>query len=346
MRDIRQLVVVTVFLGLATFSPALADNCSDQNSEARKATPDDPYYEYVQSSWGDACTLVDFDRGQADYYTKSESRCKGLSGYQEWHKDGGSGYNLCVFTPPSESPDESESNDTPSYDQSETDKSNDDARDATDDQPSSTESECDAGQKKCPDGLCYPNENDCCAHHGSCNPGYSCWGFGPTDICCKWPELVGQFDGFCAPLAAQYCGNGKYCTSGTCCASGCCNGSTSYTPSNRDQQWWFELKICNHTKRPIDIALAGLLQPDDRDFTVQGWWTIASNQCVGPFNFVKGKFFYYGQSAKNVWEGHTRLCVRSHRFRYVAQGGPCTEKWVNFREQLVDDDSYTLTLTK
>lgn len=80
---------------------AEADICSRVNSEARQPIETDSYYEGVTQLYGDVCTLVDRDDGRFDYYTASEGRCRSLPGFITWEKDGGRGFNICIFALPS-----------------------------------------------------------------------------------------------------------------------------------------------------------------------------------------------------------------------------------------------------
>ncbi len=103
-------IVVSLLVVLGLSPAAMADVCAIVDPNASLPRPGEVNYERRLKSYGNKCMLEDKDRGQMDYYTKSEARCNAIPGFIHWEKDQGSGHNLCVFEPPSDNPTERASN--------------------------------------------------------------------------------------------------------------------------------------------------------------------------------------------------------------------------------------------
>lgn len=126
------------------------------------------------------------------------------------------------------------------------------------------------------------------------------------------------------------------------------------TPPPRQQQQppakdngYYTLKACNKTgEAKISMAISVKDNPTDKQYTTQGWWVIANNECatisrnLGPYSSAK---VYLHAEDKNFtwWTGgniEVSLCINAHNvFKRLADTTPCSneEKLSGFRSTTV-----------
>jgi uncharacterized membrane protein len=86
------------------------------------------------------------------------------------------------------------------------------------------------------------------------------------------------------------------------------------------------LKVCNKGKFPARMALGHF---DGKDWSSQGWWTIAPAACADVVKTpLNARYYYlYGtDTASGVWDGETSFCVsRAAKFQ-ISGRADCTKR--------------------
>ncbi len=76
-----------------------------------------------------------------------------------------------------------------------------------------------------------------------------------------------------------------------------------------------ELRVCNQTPNQLNIALG---YRAERGWQSEGWWLVASNDCVTVFQGDLNARFYYLFAADDIgggaWDGAIYLCTRDEAF--------------------------------
>ena len=96
------------------------------------------------------------------------------------------------------------------------------------------------------------------------------------------------------------------------------------------------LRFCNRTGAEATLAIAyvekdapGTSTGGDKAITVEGWWSVAPNQCTVVSDIHAGNHwvYYYAHSTDGKWAGDHLLCVSSARFeksgRFMRAGDRC-----------------------
>ena len=65
------------------------------------------------------------------------------------------------------------------------------------------------------------------------------------------------------------------------------------SPSTAPDPGYFEFKVCNRSGRTASVAVEHHVSPTDKNFVVQGWWTVPAGECQAIGNFPQGWFYYY-----------------------------------------------------
>ncbi len=122
-----------------------------------------------------------------------------------------------------------------------------------------------------------------------------------------------------------------------------------------------ELSFCNKTSVPVTVAIAvgqkdrpGVSTGGDLGVSVEGWWEFAPGECapVSDVNAGGSWLYYYGHSSQGVWDGSSRLCVRSRRFkndqRFLGSKDGCKGEFrpVGFRRIDANKKNYIMNLTR
>jgi uncharacterized membrane protein len=71
------------------------------------------------------------------------------------------------------------------------------------------------------------------------------------------------------------------------------------------------LKVCNKAKHPAKVALGRF---DGRDWSSEGWWTVAPGGCaevVGKPLDARYYYLYAVDDASDAWDGGTSFCTAS-----------------------------------
>ena len=86
------------------------------------------------------------------------------------------------------------------------------------------------------------------------------------------------------------------------------------------------LSVCNKGKLPARVALGRF---DGKDWSSEGWWTIAPATCADVIKApLNARYYYlYGtDTASGVWDGETSFCVsRSPKFSITSRAD-CTKR--------------------
>jgi uncharacterized membrane protein len=86
-----------------------------------------------------------------------------------------------------------------------------------------------------------------------------------------------------------------------------------------------DMKVCNKTSKPAKVALGRF---DGKQWTSQGWWTIAAKDCAklisGPLD---ARFYYlYGtDGASGTWDGGNGFCTTASDKFSIAGRGSCAQ---------------------
>jgi uncharacterized membrane protein len=76
---------------------------------------------------------------------------------------------------------------------------------------------------------------------------------------------------------------------------------------------YFEFKVCNRSGRTATVAVEHHVSPADKNFLVQGWWTVPAGECQAIGNFPKGWFYYYAAESGTdafEWSGSdAKVCI-------------------------------------
>jgi len=116
---------------------------------------------------------------------------------------------------------------------------------------------------------------------------------------------------------------------------------------------FFVLKVCNQSSRRASVAAMGKTSPENDDWHVEGWWSVAPRQCSSLKKFVKGAIYLFAQEDGNpavMWQGTAlRTCVASpgpfdrvNRDGYKCGAG---ERLVSFLSFSASDDSFVWNLS-
>jgi uncharacterized membrane protein len=69
------------------------------------------------------------------------------------------------------------------------------------------------------------------------------------------------------------------------------------------------LKVCNKAAHPAKVALGRF---DGRDWSSEGWWSVAARQCaqlIGKPLDARYYYLYAADNASDVWDGSTSFCT-------------------------------------
>ena len=83
------------------------------------------------------------------------------------------------------------------------------------------------------------------------------------------------------------------------------------------------LKVCNKAQHPAKVALGRF---DGRDWSSEGWWTIAPGACaplIGKPLDARYYYLYAVDNASGVWDGGTSFCVGAAEKFTVAGRANC-----------------------
>jgi len=114
---------------------------------------------------------------------------------------------------------------------------------------------------------------------------------------------------------------------------------------------FFEFKVCNRSGRTASVAIEHYVSPSDKNFVVQGWWTVPTGGCQSIGNFPRGWFYYYAAEAGTdafEWAGNdAQVCIEriGKVERMHPRGITCANKYLRgFHSALVDFSSVTWNL--
>jgi uncharacterized membrane protein len=86
------------------------------------------------------------------------------------------------------------------------------------------------------------------------------------------------------------------------------------------------LSICNKGKFPARVALGRF---DGKDWSSEGWWTVAAGKCADVIGTpLNARYYYlYGtDTASGVWDGATTFCTtRTEKFSITGRAD-CTRR--------------------
>src|SRR5579883_2637232 len=84
--------------------------------------------------------------------------------------------------------------------------------------------------------------------------------------------------------------------------------------------------VCNKSDAATRVALGRF---DGRNWTSQGWWTVAPKSCMrlldGP---LQGRYYYLyaADSAEGTWEGKTHFCIAPGAKFLIPGRSDCTKR--------------------
>jgi uncharacterized membrane protein len=123
------------------------------------------------------------------------------------------------------------------------------------------------------------------------------------------------------------------------------------SPSAAQDPGYFEFKVCNRSGRTASVAVEHYVSPADKNFVVQGWWTVPTGGCQSIGNFPRGWFYYYAAESGTdafEWAGNdAHACIERIGTveRMHPKGLTCANKYLRgFHSALVDFSSVTWNL--
>lgn len=327
------LVLAVCVLGIPP--EAFAADCGDVRAGAKRVTEDPENFGFIFKQHGSVCVVTDADRGQFDYYTTSEARCKQTPGMIEWQKDRGSGRNVCVFRPPSAPA--AEPRRTPSPPPATGPDSCRYAKDGDCDEPNlcarGTDTTDCARQPAGPDSCQF-------AKDGTCDEPNICPRGTDTTDCSR--QTAGADS--CVFANDGACDEPNLCARGTDTTD--CSRSDRPPMTNRPTQTTFRLTVCNKSsERELYVAVHGR-QGDD--WIVEGWWTVARGACDALVTLRKGEFHVFAEGGSTEWSGDFPICVAyPGPFKRVNTAGyTCDSKLLKKFEKLeTNSNTFTYNLT-
>jgi uncharacterized membrane protein len=122
-------------------------------------------------------------------------------------------------------------------------------------------------------------------------------------------------------------------------------------PSAAPDPGYFEFKVCNRSGRTASVAVEHHVSPSDKNFVVQGWWTVPAGDCQAIGNFPQGWFYYYAAEYGTdafEWSGNdAKVCIEriGQVERMHTKTTICTGKYLRgFHSAQVDYPSVTWNL--
>ena len=114
----------------------------------------------------------------------------------------------------------------------------------------------------------------------------------------------------------------RFCDSvcGAFCLALVCAGGASFFASFFAFEARADLKICNDTQSPTDVALGSR---NETGWTSQGWWHIPSQTCASLIegDLTSRYFYLHAEDAQTgaQWHGSVLMCVSNKEFKIAGR---------------------------
>lgn len=106
----------------------------------------------------------------------------------------------------------------------------------------------------------------------------------------------------------------------------------------------FTFKFCNKTSSTVNLATVGRRPSAKRVWLKEGWWVIEPGNCKTTGKYLKGTFYYFGETTDgSTFGGGEDFCAPADSFRQVADGNcGSNENTKPFKKVYVDASRYRI----